>query len=317
MKRFFTLLLIFTTFSVFGQNLIPNPSVEEYIECPTSLGNIDVYTSSWKNFRGTPDYWHSCSDNPLLGWNNSLGFQEPRTGDGYLGLVTFSKNLNNVREYLGVVLNQSLIIGQEYFMSFYVSRAHKFNAYNLASNNIGVLMMTENFLNDEELGSTPNYSSYNRLDLIEDTVNWVNVSYQFTADSAYQYLAFGNFFEDSMTDTSRIGGEPDGNVTSYYYFDDFCLSASPDECDIVNSTINLNYSSIKMWPNPCHNKLNFATEFSIIQLGIYDLRGKLLKATFAKDENGIQVDINLPSGIYMAVLQTKKGIIQKRFVVSN
>ncbi|MCA1764460.1 MAG: T9SS type A sorting domain-containing protein [Flavobacteriales bacterium] len=271
MKRFFTLSFLFFSVCLFGQNLIPDPSSEDVVECPSTLGNI----------------------------------------------FTFRRNPMNSREYIGVALNEPLIIGQDYFMSFYVSRAHKFNAFNLASNNIGVLFMTENFLNTEELGPTPNYSTFNRTDLITDTVNWVNVSYQFTADSAYQYLAFGNFFEDNMTDTLRIGGEPDGNVTSYYYFDDFCLSASPDECDFVNSTINLNHSAAKMWPNPCQKELNFKTEFPITQLDIYDIRGKLLKTTFANDEKEIQIGINLSSGIYMAVLQTKKGITKKRFMVSN
>lgn len=315
MKRFFTLSFLFFSVCLFGQNLIPDPSAEDYVECPTGLGILETWNPNWQSFRGTPDYFNNCSDG--LGSNNPLGYQEPRTGDGYLGLFTFRRNPMNSREYIGVALNEPLIIGQDYFMSFYVSRAHKFNAYNLASNNIGVLFMTENFLNTEELGPTPNYSTFNRTDLITDTVNWVNVSYQFTADSAYQYLAFGNFFEDNMTDTLRIGGESDGNVTSYYYFDDFCLSASPDECDFVNSTINLIHSAAKMWPNPCQKELNFKTEFPITQLDIYDIRGKLLKTTFASEEKEIQIGINLPSGIYMAVLQTKQGITKKRFMVSN
>jgi hypothetical protein len=318
MKRFFTLSFLLLAFSLFGQNLIPDPSAEDFVECPSSLGNIDVYTSSWQSFRGSPDYWHSCSENPLLGWDNSLGFQEPRTGEGYLGLVTFSRNLNNVREYLGISLGEPLTVGQEYFLTFFVSRAHKSNAYNLASNNIGVIMMTENFLNTEELGPTPNYSSFHRTDLITDTVNWVNISYQFIADSAYQFLAFGNFFEDSLTDTLRIGGEPTGSVISYYYFDDFCLSTSPDECDFIISTDYLNFDShlLKMWPNPCANNLNIKLSVPIQEIAIFSMEGKLIKSIVGDGKQTLDLNIDFESGMYLAVLKTKNGIIKKRFMVS-
>jgi hypothetical protein len=319
MKRFFTLSFLFFSACMFGQNLIPDPSAEDFVECPSTLGNIDIYTSSWQSFRGSPDYWNSCSENPLLGWDNSVGFQAPRTGEGYLGLFTFRRNPLNSREYIGLNLEDALIIGQEYYLSFYVSRAHKFNAFNLASNNIGVLLMTDNFLNSEEIGATPNYSSFHRTDLITDTVNWVNISYQFIADSAYQFLAFGNFFEDSLTDTLRVGGEPDGNVTSYYYLDDFCLSTSPNECDFVISTDNFKFEpeSVKLWPNPCSSNLNIDLKVPIQKIDIFSMEGKLINSVIGNGKQSVILKVDLESGTYIAVLKTKEAIIKKRFMVSN
>lgn len=150
MKRFFTFFFLFFSSAVFGQNLIPDGSAEDFVECPSTLGNVETYLSEWQSFRGSPDYWNSCSENPLLGWDNSVGFQEPRTGNGYLGLVTFESGLGSVREYIGIDLIESTIVGETYFLTFYVSRAHQFNSFNLASNNIGALFMTENYLNPTE-----------------------------------------------------------------------------------------------------------------------------------------------------------------------
>ncbi len=203
MKRFFTLSFLFFSVCLFGQNLIPDPSAEDVVECPSTLGNIDTYTSSWQSFRGTPDYWHSCSENPLLGWNNSLGFQEPRTGDGYLGLGTFHQGLANARESFGIELETPLQIGETYYLSFFVSTAFKPIAFNMASNNIGVLLMVDNYLVPEEQGVLPNYSNFASEEIVTDTTNWVNLSYSFVCDSAYRYLCFGNFYNDSLTDTLR------------------------------------------------------------------------------------------------------------------
>jgi len=317
MKRFFTLFFLLFSVALIGQNLIPDGSAENVAECPSSLGNIDVYTSSWQSFRGSPDYWHSCSQNPLLGWNNSLGFQEPRTGEGYLGLLTYSKNLPNAREYLGVELTEPLIIGQEYFLTFYVSRAHQANTFNAASNNIGALFLTENNLNPDELGSTPNFSTFNELEIVQDTINWVEMSYQFIADEAYQFVAFGNFFDDNLTDTLRIGGEPTGEITPYYFFDDFCLTTSPDGCDFTNSTQNNGDIEVDVYPNPCTHKLHIEQDKAIRLLEIYSLTGELLESHNLQGSNRASLSINLASGLYFLVIYSKEQKATKRFVVEN
>jgi hypothetical protein len=317
MKRFFTFFFFLFAFAVFGQNLIPDGSAEDFVECPSTLGNVETYLSEWQSFRGSPDYWNSCSENPLLGWDNSLGFQEPRTGEGYLGLITFSRNLNNAREYLGTELIEPLVIGEEYFLTFYVSKGHVDNNYNGASNNIGALFMTENFLFTHEQGPIPNFSSFNELEVVQDTINWVEMSYQFVADSAFQFLAFGNFFDDSLTDTVRVGGEPDGNINSYYYFDDFCLTTSPAGCDFANSTNNQKAVDVFVYPNPCTNRLYVEQEAPIEHLDIHTPTGELLVSRNLQGINQVELSIDLPSGLYFVSIYSKEQKATKRFVVSN
>jgi hypothetical protein len=317
MKRFFTFLFLFFSFAVLGQNLIPDGSAEDVAECPTTLGNVETYLLQWQSFRGSPDYWNSCSENPLLGWDNSLGFQEPRTGDGYLGLFTFSRNLPNAREYFGVQLIQPLAIGQEYFLTFYVSRAHQANTLNGASNNIGALFLVENNLNPDEQGPTPNFSTFNELEIVEDTINWVEMSYQFIADEAYQFLVFGNFYDDNLTDTVRVGGEPTGEITPYYYFDDFCLTTSSDGCDFANSTQNQSDLEVSIYPNPCYNRLYLELEKPIQLVEIYSPTGQLLESQSFKGSNRATMTIELPSGLYFLAIYSKEQKAIKRFMVSN
>ncbi len=84
MIRFFTFLLM--NFIIPGitnaQNLIPDWSAEDYYQCPNSLGPVDSFLNQWIAYRGTTDYFHSCCELPQLCWNNSLGYQQPRNGEG-------------------------------------------------------------------------------------------------------------------------------------------------------------------------------------------------------------------------------------------
>ena len=286
MKRFFTLSFLFFTVALFAQNLIPDGSAEDVVECPTTLGNVDIYNSSWQAFRGSPDYFNDCSNG--LGSDNPLGFQAPRTGEGYFGLITFSRNLMNAREYLGVQLLESLIIGQEYFLTFYVSKAHLDNNYNGASNNIGAFLMVENTLDPNEQGFIPNMSSFNENTIIEDTINWVEMSYQFIADQEYEFIAFGNFFDDSLTDTVRVGGETDGELRAYYYLDDFCLTTSPEGCDFTNSTNDQASLEVLIYPNPCFDKLYIEQMIPFEKVEIYKITGEIVESTRLKAKNQIK-----------------------------
>ena len=177
--------------------------------------------------------------------------------------------------------------------------------------------MTQNFLNSEEVGPTPNYSSFHETNLIEDTVNWVEMSYQFIADSAYQYLAIGNLFDDSLTDTLRIGGEPTGSVTSYYYFDDFCLTTSPEGCDFTSSVKDKNSASILLYPNPCQKEVFIEYSIPFDEILIYTLQGELLNRYSGNGTNKMRIDLFLQAGIYYATIESKEGRITKRFMVSN
>jgi hypothetical protein len=315
MKRFFTFSFILLSIALFGQNLIPDGSAENVAECPSSLGNIDIYTSWWQSFRGSPDYWHSCSENPLLGWNNSLGFQEPRTGEGYLGLITFHQGLTNGRESFGIQLENPLQIGVTYHLSFYVSAAYRPSSFNMTSNNIGALLMVDDYLDSDEQGTLPNYSNFSLQEIVTDTTNWVNVLHSFVADSAYRFICFGNFFDDGLTDTLRLEGE-NFNAIAYYYFDDFCLSTDANTCDIVmSSSVHNSKSSLNIYPNPATSTLFINTPYVINGIEIFSMTGERQTGYEINNENMKELRLDLPSGLYILQVFADKEVMKKRFVV--
>jgi hypothetical protein len=317
MKRFFTLSFLFLSLALYSQNLIPDGSVEDVAECPSSLGNVDIYSSSWQVFRGSPDYWHSCSDNSLLGWNNSQGFQTPRTGEGYLGAFLHHTNLPNAREYFGVQLNETLAEGQQYYLSFFTSMAYRVTGGSrTACNNLGVFLMEENILDSNEQGETPNFASFALDTILKDTTSWVHIEYSFIADEAYSHIAFGNFFDDSLTDF-EFPFEPDNAGIAYYYFDDFCLSNNPVDCDpFLNVESEMSNLTIEIWPNPSNTgSIHFKTSFNPNGFRLFSMDGKELDhKSIIYSKEGL-IEHQLKNGIYIIEFYSQEHSVKKRFVV--
>src|SRR3989304_6449322 len=103
-------------FFVKGQvNLVPNGSFETLNNCPSILGEIyqatywfqpcnifgSVYNSS------TSDCYNSCSGVIVGVPNNSQGYQQARTGQGYAGIACFG--VGGWREYIEIKLSDSLL----------------------------------------------------------------------------------------------------------------------------------------------------------------------------------------------------------------
>lgn len=115
-----------------GQNLVPNPSFEEYNTCPDFWDQISNCTG-WDSYRETPDYDNTCSSYAEITPPNCYsGFQYPHSGNAFAGLYTFYY-ANFSRELIGAQLLSSLSIGQKYYISFYINLAggdsEKYNSF--------------------------------------------------------------------------------------------------------------------------------------------------------------------------------------------
>jgi len=238
MKNKFSLVLLFLV-CLCGNNkaqfnLVPNPSFETFTNCPTTLSMIGNATG-WSSYRGSPDYYNACntSSNSLGVPNNLAGYQNAQDGEAFAGLVAYSTG-GLAREYMGAQLVQTLSIGQTYFVSFYVSLAefNSLTAQYVPSNKIGVRFSTVPFegsdppLPNETPAPINNFANVFTNTIISDTLVWTKIQGSFVADSAYKYIAIGNFFDDANTDTIY---RPNG-VYSYFFIDNICVSTSSTSC---------------------------------------------------------------------------------------
>ncbi len=91
------------------------------------------------------------------------------------------------------------------------------------------------------------------------------------ADSSYQYLLVGNFFDDSNTDTIH---NPPFSAVAYYYIDDSLVIH-----DTLTALVDLADSfGLKIFPNPCKYNLSISINHTdISEIEIFDVQAKRIK----------------------------------------
>lgn len=100
MRKILILVIIICSNILQGQNLVPNPSFEEFDHCPIGVPDLNGNLKDWLSFRGTPDYFNKCST--IEGIYNSWGYQLPHTGLGYADVGVYQSGLPNSQEQIGV-----------------------------------------------------------------------------------------------------------------------------------------------------------------------------------------------------------------------
>ncbi len=194
-------------------NLVPNGSFEDTIGCPNLAGQVTL-AKYWYEY-ASADYFNSCSSNPDFSTpTNWGGFQQPRTGSAYIALTSYADYYPDGREYVYAKLLDTLEEGKMYRVTFFscCSKSHPISASRY-TNNIGCRFTTF-FPN---VSQVVNYSHINNNLTLSDTVNWVKIEGTFIADSAYQYISIGNFYDDNHT---QIGTYFNNNENIAYYFID-------------------------------------------------------------------------------------------------
>lgn len=201
-KLFFIIILLSYCKYSLTQNLVPNPSFEEKVECPYhSFGSF--FTADWTAPTPSPfTYFNACDTNNLFGVpTNSYGYgyQSAYDGDAYITVTIYgiSQGSPNEKSYAQVKLKEPLVSGEEYYWCFKVSL---FDNSVYVSNNMGIALSSQliNSLN-YDISITP---IYNHNDIISEAVEWVELSGSFIAVGGEEYLIIGNFHPMSITSIS-------------------------------------------------------------------------------------------------------------------
>ena len=299
----FFIIALFINKECYSQNIVPNASFEIYTLCPGGTGGI-TYINSWVTNGFSPDYFNLCASSCMLqtgacfGEKNFAGNQMPYDGNGYAGLVLFSYSFANGREYLGVMLTKPLSVGIKYFIYAYISRGNDWQTHG-ACNNFGFHFYT--YPHDDFTNMCPmdNFAQVVDTNIITDSLNWTRVSGSFIADSAYTYLAMGNFFDDAHTDTLEMNpwlGLSDNEA--YYYVDFVCVS----EDSLWNATTDVkqinNQKDNYLYPNPTSNVLfvNNLKQGEAIQ--IRNALNEIILSKFSEASTEIMDITSLKPGVY-------------------
>lgn len=312
--------LIFTTSLLNAQNLVPNPSFEEYLECPYSTAEFHTQVVDWYSWQETPDYFHTCS-NDFIGSagvpGNAWGWQWPITGEAYAALATFAHHVLDIREYIAAPLIEPLVLGQEYYISFYASQFNggvEWESW-CATSNIGLRFFKDPIYSFGS-NSTPltpdNFAHLNYSEVLLDTMNWTLIEGWVTADDDYNWVAIGNFFNDNNTEVTFLNNED--RCFGFYYIENVCVATSPEACeyllqpDTTSTVSEVSLPGVQVFPNPAQDVLQIFHNSGVINIvQVYDPVGKLISTSNNATQNISIETTHWSKGLYIILVEDENG----------
>jgi hypothetical protein len=263
-----------------AQNLVPNPSFELRDSC---LEVNTAYTEStgplgWFSAGGTGDYYLSClpygafNGVPLSSW----AFQHAQDGECFVGVITYDQALG-VREYFMIQLSEPLVEGQTYYASFFANPTWGGPQPQmwLATSHVGMLftMQPRPWQSGEPLPTGSNFAHVYHPVLITDTVGWTLLSGSFVADSAYQYVMFGNHFDNAITDTAHFS-QYNWNPRGHTLIDNVCVSPNPNGCPLALGVSEPMLDAVVLYPNPAIAEITLSGVPQGTSLMVHDALGR-------------------------------------------
>lgn len=315
-KSLVTCLLAAFSFGTGAQNLVPNPSFEDTIQCPQFYGDIDASCEYWTSFRGSVDYMHNCF--PLVA-NDMAGGKTPHSGEAYAGFVTYGITTADFgREHLAIELLSPLVIGEKYYVSFFASVGYTPLTHNIATDNIGALFTTYSYYDPMLEMPNLNFSHINESSIISEIDNWVKISGSFVADSAYTYMVIGNFYDDQYTETLNL---PFTFLPqrAYYCVDDVCVSS---DSLYTNTWVGINdheneKNNVFIYPNPARDYLKIVSDFPIEMVILYDCAGKTIKEIKVNNVSTTVININdLDSGLFFIQIESTNSTLIAKLIIN-
>lgn len=303
-------------------NLVPNPSFEDLIECPTWVGQVPK-ASHWFQPAAdlTPDLYSSCAPCCNISVPKQwFSYQKPKEGENYVGIYNNSilwEDIGGYKEYIGVELLDTLETGVTYYWCYYVSLLDHVEH---ACNNLGIALSTVKYDSVPTWYQFfPNLANFTATDhssiVVEDSLNWVKLSGSIVAQGGEKYMYIGNFLPNNQTLCNYIGtGVPfwgSDYESSYYYIDCVYFSNNPcpeEEWDTIEDDVVYSIS----WPNiitPNSDAINdfFKVElrgYTNSELLIYNRWGQIVyTSTTEAVWNGNFKDNPATEGVYYIVIK--------------
>ena len=297
------------------QNLVPNPSFEDYTDCPNSLGQI-WQTSSWLKVGGDGviSFYTECSSNCCNSENNALGIGGSYSGNSMADLVLLQNNhvlpFHAEGNFLGAPLTSLLEANKKYRVQFFLSLADNcrfasknigvYFSYNQPSNNIDTLLSFEPQVRYEG-------------DFLTDKIGWMEISGEFIAQGGENFLTIGNFDGYYNSDTLNLHEGSTVPSVGYwevaqYFIDDVSLHK-------VDTTVGIGEKEepkFEIFPNPV------TEQFSVnwqgkgnVTLQLTDATGRVVLAVPLQGQRQ-QIDATgLPQGVYVAQV-VQNGVVLGR-----
>jgi gliding motility-associated-like protein len=232
--------------SLIESSLIPNPSFEDMICCPTANEMLECADSWIQASIATSDYIHTCGN--YLG-NTSIPAFAPLPmpdGEGAVGFRDGHESNPGYKEYIGACLTRPMVVGDTYRLDFFVGfRDNITGSKEVTLAFFGATNCSEIPFggNNWNIGCPLNAGGTFEL-IAEKKVTgsneWVNVVLEFTPDKPYTVLVLG----------PNCALNPNYRTNPYFYADRLALAEE--------SEFGVPYESVE--GSICENNLILSVE---------------------------------------------------------
>jgi len=237
-----------------GPNLVPNPGFEDYTTCPYDVSQLNLAAPWFPATRGTPEYFNACNSGSFGVPENIFGNQAAHGGVAYAGEIAYGGT--GFREYIETPLQNPLVAGHTYQVSFWVclANSHCYSGY--AVDNLGAYFsigpvsdytVSANYPNGfiGNLPYTPQVINP-AGNFLSSTNTWMQIQGTFCSCGGEDHLTIGNFSDEQNTPTIPVSGFSPGCGYSYYYIDDVsvmdtgtCSSTCSNGCIVIPTPPNI------------------------------------------------------------------------------
>ena len=184
------------------ESLIPNSSFEDRSCCPNSYSQLNCADNWIQASDPTSDYWNTCGQGGSS--FDGLATLPIPDGTGFVGFI----HMSGWQEYVGACLNQPMLAGQEYDLSFFMGYTNNSPALDLTfygTPNCGDLPFSGN---DCPVGQG-GWTQLGQIN-IGGAPGWEPITVTFTPNIDINALVMG-------------GSCGSGGSRTYYYMDDLSL----------------------------------------------------------------------------------------------
>lgn len=300
-----TLLAICVSSVSIAQNFVSNPGFENHSSLPDNWGQWDR-VQDWTNAGGVPasgyyadpDYFHVSGTGAVQLPNTSPATLNAHGGDAVMGFLAYHDSTpgiaNNVREYLSTELISPLTIGQTYRLRFWITNGQSSIGHYYKCDGVGALLSVNapHQNGASYIPATPQMVIPGEL----WSIGWTEQVFSFTADSAYRFLTFGNFVDDTQISYSVALQGPLPFAGAYYFLDDVSFvnieSQSAEDSRLGRPSVS---------PNPTSGELRVQlpdANGKRLPWQLCDLSGRVQMT--GEIQGAATLDLgDLPAGIYL------------------
>jgi hypothetical protein len=307
-----------------GQSIVANGNFETYNACPDFNGDI-VYSSSFTSFptvaswitpiSTTPDYFHTCGSYPAQAPNHNFGYQQPHSGNGFVGMITHQGGMGPYLEYVSTKLVRPMVKDSIYNVIFFVSSAE---GGNRTSGGIEAVIAVNEF-GAHFSDTIPGTSTAVNLNLpyhikndtnkhLSDTSKWYEVSGSYRAKGGERWMTIGRFLNTAIPAYTLIKPGNGGNLFGYTLVDDVSVIPTSRANTGVVSTSGLR--DVSIYPNPASTAVRLNGLEAIPGnkfITIRSMTGAVVNSyTTGNGKEDLDISM-LPAGVYMLQVYTEWG----------